>query len=170
MIRQRLLAAGAGIALSAAGAFIGLHEGEVRYVYGDVGGVSTYCFGGTQRITKQEYTEHECTEQLLRDAEHAIQGVQSAVQREVPQSVLVAMTSTAYNAGVHGFKSSPMLPHLREGKWEAACAAIVAPWKTSKGIARGWRATVNLVPHKGLENRRQAEYEICLQDLRRDQP
>lgn len=170
MIRQRLLALGAGTALAAAGAFIGLHEGEVRHVYGDVGGVSTYCFGGTKRIQQdqQDYTEHECSEQLLQDTEHALQGVQGAVQREMPQSVLIAMTSTAYNAGVHGFKSSPMLPLLRKGRWEAACAAIVAPWKTSKGIARGWRATVHLKPHRGLENRRQAEYEICIQDLRQE--
>lgn len=168
MIKQRLLALGASTALAVAGAFVGLHEGEVRHVYGDVGGVSTYCFGGTKRITKQDYTERECTEQLMQDVDHAMQGVQSAVQRTMPQSVLVAMTSTAYNAGVHGFQSSPMLPLLREGRWEAACAAIVAPWKTSKGIARGWRATVNLVPHRGLENRRQAEYEVCTQDLRQE--
>jgi len=165
-IKQRLVAVGASAVLATAGAFIGTHEGEVRSVYGDVGGVSTYCFGGTHRITKSEYTAAECTEQLLIDVDHALQGVRGIVGREMPGSVEVAMTSTAYNAGVHGFKSSPMLPHLKQGRWEAACAAIVAPWKTSKGVARGWRATVNLVPHRGLENRRQAEYKVCTQDLR----
>lgn len=167
-MRKRLIAAGAAAAIASAGAFIGSKEGEVREVYRDVGGVSTYCFGGTKRLQEgtSSYSAQECTEQLLMDTEHALQGVQSAVQREMPESVLVAMTSTAYNAGVNGFKSSPMLPHLRAGRWEAACAAIVAPWRTSKGVARGWRATVNLVPHRGLENRRQAEYEVCVKDLR----
>lgn len=165
-IKARLLAAGASAALASAGAFIGLHEGEVRTVYGDVGGVSTYCFGGTQRITQQEFTEHECTEQLLIDAEHALRHVQRTVQREMPASVQVAMTSATYNAGVGAFSRSPMLPYLKEGRWEDACAALIAPWETSKGVARGWRATVDLEPHRGLENRRQAEYEVCIQDLR----
>jgi len=165
-IRARLISAGAGVALAGAGAFIGVHEGEVRQVYGDVGGVSTYCFGGTQRITKQEYTAHECTEQLLQDTQYALEFVQAKVGRDMPGSVQVAMTSATYNAGVGAFSRSPMLPHLKAGHWEDACAALVAPWKTSKGVARGWRATVNLEPHRGLENRRQAEYEVCTQDLR----
>jgi|SRR5690554_5771611 len=165
-IRARLIAAGASVVLAAAGTFIGTHEGEVRHVYGDVGGVSTYCFGGTQRITKQEFTEHECTEQLLADTQYALEHVQKEVQREMPLSVQVAMTSATYNAGVGAFSRSPMLPYLKEGRWEDACAALIAPWKTSKGVARGWRATVNLEPHRGLENRRQAEYEVCIQDLR----
>lgn len=165
-IKARLISAGAGVALTAAGTFIGVHEGEVRHVYGDVGGVSTYCFGGTQRITKQEFTEAECTAQLMQDVDFAMQHVLREVGQEMPLSVQVAMTSATYNAGVGAFSRSPMLPYLKEGRWEHACAALVAPWKTSKGVARGWRATVNLEPHRGLENRRQAEYEVCIQDLR----
>ena len=166
-LTQRLLAAGAATSMVSGAAFIGLREGEVRTVYPDVGGVSTYCFGGTLPTDNgRTFTEQECTEQLLRDTERFWYGVADTVGRDMPGSVHASMTSAAYNAGLAGFRTSPMLPHLRDGNWEAACAALVAPWRTSKGTARGWRATVQLVPHKGLENRRAAEYELCVQDLR----
>src|SRR5690625_3146593 len=165
-IKSRLLAVGASTAIAATGAFVGLHEGEVRRVYSDIGGVSTYCFGGTTRIDKQEYSAEDCAEQLLRDTELAYRHVQREVQREMPWSVHAAMTSATYNAGVGAFSRSPMLPLLREGRWEAACAALVAPYTTSKGVARGWRATVGLRPVRGLENRRAAEYALCVEDLR----
>lgn len=167
-LTRRLLAAGAAASIASGAAFIGLREGEVRNVYPDVGGVQTYCFGGTlpSGSGSRTFTEQECTEQLLRDTQRFWDGVAAEVGRDMPWSVHASMTSAAYNAGLAGFRTSPMLPHLRGGNWDAACAALVAPWRTSKGTARGWRATVQLVPHRGLENRRAAEYELCIKDLR----
>ena len=166
MIRQRLIAAGAVGAMALAGAFIGTHEGEVRDVYLDIGGVPTYCFGGT-RPTQSTYTEQECTTQLLRDTERHWQGIKHVVPEQAPDSVKAAMTSLAYNVGTGGFlhKSNPVLRPLSEGRWKDACYAIAAPWVTSKGVAKGYRATVGLRPIKGLENRRAAERDVCLSGL-----
>ncbi len=165
-LKTRLGTAGATVFIASAGAFIGLHEGEVRQVYADIGGVATYCFGGT-RPTQQTYTEAECTAQLLRDTERHWEGIRLYVPSDAPDSVKAAMTSLAYNVGVAGFKhpKNPVLLPLAQGDWQAACDAIVAPWETSKGVARGYRATVNLVPSRGLENRRAAESRLCKEDL-----
>ena len=169
-VAKRLLVSGAAVSIAAAGAFIGTREGEVRAVYPDLGGVSTYCFGGTIPSSKaREYTAEECSEQLVQDTQKYWDGVQALSGVDMPWSVHAAMTSAAYNAGLGAFKSSPMLPELKAGRWEAACAALVAPHKTSKGVARGWRATVNLRPVRGLENRRAAEAALCVQDIREGQ-
>jgi GH24 family phage-related lysozyme (muramidase) len=166
-IKQRLLAVGATAFIATAGAFVGLREGEVRSVYLDAGGVPTYCFGGLNP-QKAQYTAQECAVQLRDDMVRHWQGIESAVPENAPGSVKASMLSLAYNVGVAGFLhwKNPVLLPLSEGRWEAACAAIVADWKTSKGVARGYRATVNLVPHRGLENRRWAEYQLCVEDLR----
>lgn len=165
-IRGRLAAAGVTGVLLLAGAFIGSKEGEVREVYSDIGGVSTYCFGGTERITKRTYTAAECTEQLRKDVAWANAGVRRAVPRSMPASVEAAMTSVAYNVGVGAFSRSPMVEHLRLGRWEAACAAISAPVQTPYGVAKGFRATVRGRPVRGLENRRAQEAALCYRDLR----
>jgi len=164
-LRSRVIAAGATGVLALAATFIGTHEGEVRRVYADIGGVATYCFGGTERITKQTFTAGECTAQLLQDVQWARAGVLRAVPNPMPPSVEAAMTSAAYNAGVGAFARSPMAPLLRAGQWEAACAALEAPVQTQHGVARGWRATVQGRPVRGLENRRAAEARLCRQDL-----
>lgn len=164
-IRSRLIAVGLSGAMLTAATFIGQKEGEVRTVYADIGGVATYCFGGTERITKRTYTAQECSEQLKRDTEWANAGVRRAVQRPMPASVEAAMTSVAYNVGVGGFARSPMVPLLKQGRWEAACKAITAPVQTPYGVAKGYRATVQGRPVRGLENRRAQEGALCFQDL-----
>lgn len=163
-LRSRVLAAGVGGALALAAVFIGQHEGEVRKPYLDIGGVPTVCFGSTA-FQNRVYTSSECTELLLRDVRTANAAVRRQVHRDMPASVEAAMTSATYNAGSGAFSKSPMLPHLREGRWEAACAALAAPVQTKYGVAQGWRATVKGRPSRGLGNRRAAEAGLCRQDL-----
>jgi GH24 family phage-related lysozyme (muramidase) len=103
-------------------------------------------------------------------------GIEHAVPENVPQSVKAGMLSVAYNVGVSGFLwqldargrrvPSRFIQPLATGDWEAACAAIGAPWRGKHGIALGYKATVKGKPVRGLENRRKAEERMCRQDLR----
>mgnify|MGYP001263497663 FL=1 len=163
-IKDRLFAAGATGLLAITGAGIYQLEGEVRTPYMDVGGVGTVCMGSTV-YENRTYSAEECIELLIRDTKTHLDAVMRVAPATTPDSVLAAMASVSYNVGVAGFLKSPMVPHLVAEDWEAACNAIVAPWRTSKGVAKGYRATVNLRPHKGLENRRAKEHKQCLSGL-----
>lgn len=165
-VKARLIAAGAAGSILLSANFIGQREGEVRTTYLDAGRVETWCFGHTGPNAKSSYTGEECIDLLLKDTTKFQTGVRKQVGRDMPQSVLAAMTSASYNAGLGAFATSPMLPLLRQGSWKAACEALHAPVKTPYGVALGWRATVAQRPHRGLGNRREAEYQLCVEDLR----
>lgn len=164
-IKQRLMAMGVGGLLLTTASGVAVLEGEVRKPYGDVGGVSTVCFGSTQFITKEAYTAQECAELLLRDVKEHMQPVLRDAPKNAPHSVIAALTSVTYNVGIGGYNSSPMRPLFILGDYRKACEAIIAPWKGKHGVAKGYRATVNGKPHKGLENRRQLEYNECVHGL-----
>jgi len=161
----RWAAAGATGGLLAFMSFMAPLEGEVREVYHDVGGVATVCLGSTVFKNKGTYTAEECAELYFEDATRFYQAVKEDSPEDTPESVLVAKSSVAYNVGTRGYMQSPMRPLVQAGAYRAACEAIVAPWVTSKGVAKGYRATVQLRPHRGLENRRQKEYEHCVSGL-----
>lgn len=162
----RWVAAGAAGSLLTLMTFLAPIEGEVRSVYKDVGDVATVCLGSTRFVNGQStYTAEECAEMYAKDAGEFLRHVQRSAPADTPESVLVAMASVAYNVGTRGYDQSPMKPLVQAGAYQAACEAIVAPWVTSKGVAKGYRATVQLRPHKGLENRRQREYEQCVSGL-----
>ena len=163
--KQRMAAAGITGTLALSMGFLYTVEGEVREVYSDVGGIATVCMGSTVFKSKEHYTAQECLELFQKDAQQHLSTVLAVAPQDTPDSVLAAMTSVSYHTGKQGFLSSPMRPLLEQGRYQEACSAIVAPWRTSKGVAQGYRATVKLVPHKGLENRRKKEYELCVSGL-----
>lgn len=172
-LRQRLAAAalalgmtGGGAALLTSAEFIGKHEGEVRTVYTDIGGVSTWCFGQTVGKPKAQYTAEECAQDLLKTTATYHKGIMQFVPQEAPQSVQAALTSVAYNVGVAGTRHPVFTGPLARHDWQATCAAIVAPWPGKHGVALGFKATVRGKPVRGLERRRWQEYQLCLEDLR----
>ena len=164
--RERLAIAGlSGVTALSAG-FLYTVEGEVNHAYPDLGGVQTVCMGSTVFNPKQGYyTKEECLDLLVRDTELHMSTVLSVAPPDAPESVVAAMTSVSYNVGQRGFLVSPMRPLLEQGRYREACDAITAPHRTSKGVAMGYRATVNLKPVRGLENRRAKERELCLAGL-----
>lgn len=163
--RERLIAGGITGTLALSMGFLYTVEGEVQHVYSDVGGVATVCMGSTIFTDKEYYTQQECLELFQKDAQKHLSTVLAVAPADAPQSVVAAMTSVSYNVGQRGFLNSPMRPLLEQGRYKEACAAITAPHRTSKGVAKGYRATVNLQPHRGLENRRAKEFELCVSGL-----
>lgn len=176
-LRTRLIALGAAGFLATAGAFLGPAEsgpkGPQLVPYSDIGGVKTWCYGETAGTPKALYTVAECDQELILSMQRHWRGIEHAVPVEAPASVKAAMLSVAYNVGVRGFLSegvpsrpSRFLKPLADRNWEAACAAITAPWQGKHGVALGFKATVQGRPVRGLENRRKAEAALCRQDLR----
>lgn len=163
--KARVLAAGLTGALASSMGLLYTLEGEVRQVYADVGGIATVCMGSTIFTEKLNYTAEECLELFQKDTQKHLSTVLAVAPADAPESVVAAMTSVSYNVGTGGFLRSPMRPLLEQGRYREACAAITAPWRTSKGVAMGYRATVNLEPHRGLENRRKIEEQVCVSGL-----
>jgi lysozyme len=168
-LRNKLLAGGAAGFIALAGAFLGPIEsgpqGPQLVPYADIGGVPTWCYGETAGTPKQRYTDAECTVLLRKSLDKHWAGIAKYVPEKAPESLKAAMLSVAYNVGVTGWVHPVFIKPLARGDWEAACAAITAPWKGRHGVAKGFKATVQGKPVRGLENRRQKEYELCRQSL-----
>ena len=171
-LRNRLLMIGLPTFLAAAGASTGLHEGLPKAtasglypVYADVGGVDTWCYGQTGTAQKDLYTLAECDKLLAEDVVARWARIAPVIPDEAPDSVKAAMLSISYHVGVAGWKHPVFLKPLAAHDWRATCAAIVAPWPGKYGIAKGFKATVKGVPHRGLGNRRAEEYRQCVKDL-----
>ncbi len=168
-LKNKLLAAGATGFIALAGAFLGPVEsgpkGPQLEPYRDIGGVPTWCYGETAGKPKASYTDAECTVLLRKSVEKHWAGIKPYVPEKAPASVKAGMISVAYNVGVTGWIHPLFTVPLARGDWQAACAAITAPWNGKHGIAQGFKATVQGMPVRGLENRRKKEYALCMQDL-----
>lgn len=174
MVKQRLLALGATVALATTGAHIAEKEELATIPYKDGGGVVTWCYGQTIGKPKAKYTVAECDADLLKMTNEYMRAVAPYLRPDTPDSVVAAFTSTAINIGKTGWRGSqfthsyieaPYMQHLRSGNWPAACNALEAPWKGKHGIARGYKATINGYPSKGLGNRRHSDAELCRSGL-----
>lgn len=166
-VRNKVLAG----ALAATVTLLAGLEGVKLQPYYDVGGVPTVCMGSTHDVEWRPYTAAECNQKALDEIQVYWDGVLAKAPADTPGSVLGAMTSVAYNTGVRGWavesgRNSRFVVALQNRDWVAACAAITAPWQGKHGVSQGYKATVNGKPHRGLENRRAAEYNHCMQDLR----
>lgn len=163
-LRNRLVNLGASGAILLASAFLGPTE-ELRTVpYTDIGGVPTWCYGQTVGAPKARYTVAECDADLLRSVGAYVAGIKPYTAG-APASVVAAMVSVQYNTQAPGKPHALFLAPLARKDWRAACAAITAPWRGKYGVAKGFKATVQGKPVRGLENRRAKEYTLCVTDL-----
>lgn len=176
-LRQRLTALGVTGVILGAAAFLGPVEsgrnGPQLEPYRDIGGVPTWCYGETLGVPKPSYSLAECDAALAAGVARHWAGIAPYVPEEAPMSLKIGMLSVAYNTGVAGWmwEGKPRRPSrfrvaLAQGDWRGACAAITAPWRGKAGVAKGYKATVQGRPSKGLENRRAQEEALCLRDIR----
>ncbi|MNJ09285.1 Lysozyme RrrD [compost metagenome] len=168
-LKSRLSLLGASAVIAGAGAFLGPIEsgpkGPQLTPYADMGGVPTWCYGETLGTPRERYTVQQCDMILLKSVQRHWAGIEFYVPVEAPLSVKEAMLSVAYNVGVQGWIHPVFLKPLANKDWQGTCAAITAPWKGKLGIAKGFKATVQGKPARGLENRRAKEYALCMRDL-----
>lgn len=155
-INVRVVAGGAAGGLAAALAlivpFIGQHEGHTSRPYRDVGGVLTVCDGHTgPDIVVKTYSPVECNALLDKDVAVAANGV-LAISPELKDKpyVLGATISFSYNVGIQAYGKSSVARDFKAGEFKLGCAAMLK------------YVYVNGKFVQGLENRREAEYVICM--------
>jgi lysozyme len=153
--KSRLTKGGAGLA--AAIALVGAWEGLRTVAYRDVVGVPTVCFGETRGVKMGDrYTVEEC-KAMLGDALVEFEaGMRKCLTSPdaIPEKSYVAFLSLAYNIGPTAFCRSTVARRANAGDIAGACNAILV-WNRAGGRVI-----------KGLTNRRQDEYQICMQGVR----
>ena len=144
----------AAVAISAVG-FVAIAgwEGFREEAYIPIAGdVPTIGFGHTAGVRLGDTVTVEQALTLLRgDVREAERGVLSCVKVPLSQGELDAYVSLAFNIGTGAFCGSTLVRKLNAGDYRGACEEIKR-WHFSGGKS---------VP--GLENRRQAEFEMCME-------
>ena len=93
---------------------------------------------------------------LGKDVDHTEKVLQACLGDDIKltQSEWDAYISLAYNVGAKAVCKSSIKWKLQTGRYQAACAAILSFDKV--------RVNGKLVKNKGLVNRREKEYRICM--------
>ena len=177
VLTKRLLALGTSFVIAVAGGYlVAPWEGKKNQAYLDIVGVPTICYGETKGVKLGDYyTDEQCEEMLVEELESYNKQMKRDVKVELTLNEEVAYTSLAYNIGVGAFNSSTLLKKLNSGDRDGACAQILNWNKVTVPTAQGAKAyekrgetcTVKKdgkysCTVKGLTNRREAEYKICM--------
>ncbi|MBO9602532.1 MAG: lysozyme [Novosphingobium sp.] len=128
-------------------------EGKSNHPYKDIVGVWTVCYGET-RVEMKRYSDAECEDMLADASDGFAKGVLAATPRLKGHPYqLAAATSLAYNIGLRAYAGSTADKRFDAGDFRGGCAAITS-WNRAGGKVR-----------KGLQNRRAAEYRVCMTGL-----
>ena len=163
------------LALSASGLLaIAGYEGYSATAYKDTGGISTVGFGHTGPEVKPgtRVTVVQALNTLGNDVGKTERALQSCFGDDVllTHGEWDAYVALAYNVGAGAVCKSSIRPKLRAGQYRAACEAIRS-FNTAKVRARQPDGTVVVrrVVSKGLTNRRNSEYQKCVQGIESEQ-
>ena len=145
-------------AAAALTATLALWEGDELRGYRDVAGIATACRGvtGPGIVAGRLYTPAQCEALNEEAAARHVEGVLRCTPR-IRGDQLVAASALAYNIGVRGYCGSTVARRFDAGDPRGACDAFLA-WNKA-------RVNGQLVPIRGLTNRRRHERSICLRGL-----
>ena len=134
--------------------FIAGWEGKSNEAYLDIVGVATICYGHTEGVQIGDYaTDEECKSQLTPEVRRYWEAVDDLVVAPMKPWEHVAFTSFSYNVGLGNFAKSTMRRYASGGSMAAACLELI---KNSQWSKAGGKFV------QGLENRRQAEFRVCI--------
>lgn len=176
VLTKRLLALGTSFVIAVAGGYLVVPwEGKKNQAYLDIVGVPTVCYGETKGVKLGDYyTDEQCEEMLVEELESYNKQMTRNVKVELTPNEEVAYTSLAYNIGVGAFNSSTLLKKLNANDREGACTQILRWNKSTFNRAGALKQQKNgetctqlsngrySCTVKGLTNRREAEYKICM--------
>lgn len=123
-------------------------EGLVLKPTPDPIGIVSVCYGETQ-AKMREYTPDECRVMLAKSLRKHGEAILPCLPDELPEHVLAASLSFAYNVGAGAFCGSTMARKLKAGDIPGACAEL-SRWTYAGG--KQW---------PGLVKRRAAERALC---------
>lgn len=156
-LKKKLATAGvSGALLLSATLLVAPFEGKRNDVYVDPANILTSCYGHTGPELKkgQRFTDDQCLEQLAIDLSSHNRQMLSVVKVELSEGEHAAYLSFVYNIGAGQWQKSTALKQLNSGSRFSACEQL-----------KRW-VYINGQPSKGLANRRQAEYQMCVKDLK----
>lgn len=130
------------------------YEGKSLKPYLDPVGIATVCYGETN-VAMREYSESECADMLGKSLKHHGDEMLACLPGGIPDPILAASLSLAYNVGVSKFCGSTLARYLREHRYAEACNEFPR-WNKAGGKVLN-----------GLVKRRAAEREVCLTGVMR---
>ena len=142
------------LSLSAAGLIaIASYEGFSDQAYIPVeGDVPTIGFGSTEGVEMGDtITVPEALERLRRDVGDAESAIGRCVKVPLSQGEYDAFASLAFNIGSNAFCTSTLVKRLNASDYDGACEEI-RRWVYAGGQKL-----------EGLVNRREAEYQMCME-------
>ena len=145
----------AALVLAMAAYFVAPWEGKRNAPYRDIVGVPTVCYGSTKgvKMGQPARTDEECGRLLTGDLKEAYSHVGRCITHPLYPEQAAAFTSLVFNVGPKGVCGSTLQTHANRGEMAQACGQLMR-WV----YAGGQRV-------KGLVNRRQAEYRMCMRPL-----
>ena len=175
-LTKKLLSWGVGGVIAVSGAYlVAPWESTKNQAYRDMVGIPTICAGYTIGVKMGDYkTDEECEEILAKELTHFNTQMKKSVKVPLPEHMEVAYTSLVWNIGVGAWNSSTLLKKLNNREYEEACKQIlrwnkvtVPPTQASVYQKRGEVCTQLSSGNfsctvKGLTNRREAEYKVCM--------
>lgn len=188
--KNKIMLAGSSAVVAVAAYVIIPYEGQVvnsqgnHVSYLDIVGVPTACWGTTGKDLYGDkiqagkiYTQDECEKLFVRDLALYNSYVKKHVKVDLKSYEEVAYTSLVWNIGETAFKNSKsVLGRLNSGDHDGACKGIL-DWNKATFSVKGAQAQMKagetctlkdakkgeyLCTVKGLTNRRQAEYKVCM--------
>lgn len=149
-----------GTAIAMSIALVSQFEGLKTTAYLDVVGIPTVCFGETRGVhLGDRYTVSECKDLLGKRLAEFSEEINTCLinPQKIPDKTYVAFLSTAYNIGSGAFCKSSIKRYANAGDFRKACESILL---FNKARVKGVLTVV-----RGLTNRRQEEYKLCVSGL-----
>jgi lysozyme len=155
--RQLGQASARAVSIAALGLLMAL-EGFVALPYKDIAGIWTDGYGNTEHVVPgKAVTEEQAQVTLKRHINVFASGIDSCLLVTPTQNQYDALMLWTYNVGVSAACHSTLIRQLNEGALPSVWCKQLLSW--NKVHVNG-----QLVPSRGLTNRRQTEYSLCMKD------
>lgn len=126
-------------------------EGVSLTPYTDIVGVQTVCHGQTGPAATRSYTLAECDEMLRTELGQYLRELDACIDADLRQHEWAALLSWAYNVGTPSACRSTLVRKVNAGAGPAEFCPELLRWNRAGGKVV-----------RGLTNRRQAEYRLCM--------
>lgn len=148
----------AGAALAAAIGGLYQLEGVKTNAYLDIAGVPTICAGTTLGVKMgDKATAQQCWDMTVADFRKHERPVLDKIKVSLNTNQQTALAFFCYNVGITACTNSTAFRLINQGDYAAGCKAM--------GMFNKVRINGVLVHSKGLQNRRNAEIDLCLKPV-----
>ena len=150
-MKGKIAVSAAAVVALAAAALVKPWEGYSPTPYLDIVGVRTVCYGQTGNIENRRYSKAECEAMLESELGRYLTRLQSCTFQPLRRHEWAALLSWSYNVGTSAACKSTLIRKVNAGAPPREFCAELHKWV----YAGGKRV-------KGLVNRREAEYRMCM--------